>query len=41
MYLESVSKFYYLGKQSLEILKDITYKFKMGNFYAIMGESGA
>lgn len=41
MYLESVSKFYYLGKQSFEILKDITYKFKMGNFYAIMGESGA
>ena len=41
MHLESVSKFYHLGKQDLEILKDITYKFKKGNFYAIMGESGA
>lgn len=41
MNLESIGKTYCLKEEKIEALKQFTYSFEYGNFYAIMGESGS
>lgn len=39
--LSNVSKNYRLGKEIIEVLKDVSIHFESGKFYAIMGRSGS
>ena len=41
MKLEHITKNYYISKNKIEALKDVTIEFKENSFYAIMGRSGS
>ncbi|MBO5106656.1 MAG: ABC transporter ATP-binding protein [Clostridia bacterium] len=39
--LENISKYYYIGKEKLQVLKNVNLTVKNGDFLAITGESGS
>lgn len=41
MILENISKSYFVEVKEVQALKNVSFKFEMGKFYAIMGHSGS